>query len=811
MSLFFFKSGNSWVLGQTSKSFMPTGSYMIDNVDATTVDIIPIDVNSRLPMYNATIATEVKKNANGDFYASVSELTAAVADFFGNASSGGGGGSTIDRELVTVTYLCKNAFTGASIGDTITMTQVIDVTSNPTTVSTIWRNQTTAADLASAPSASNLDYVGSSALTNTQLRASNVPVSISSTEGNNVDADVVKSSGVQPTEAYGMMFNGISWDRIRGSIASGLAVDVTRSDLPTGAATSAKQAELKSTIPTDSTPAVPVRQVPSDLWRCGFAQSGSGVVTSDMVLISQGSNMTVNQAQSNLVITTGTDSNSSTLIRSSRAFTSATIARVKTMLSQRIVNQSFTVALADLIGEGLAYTTNVDGSQITVTIPGNTFTSANIGQSINLGAISGVGASGRYAIVAVSGNNVTFQAIYSATWSRSTTTATITLIGGGGQDIIIGQSGVVSGSSDTAAIVNGAITVVAATGTTFTFTCLNSGATTGTLTFANNTQVFAASASGTLTLWGWNTMRTIFRDTSATTTLFDIQRNGWGFIDTAATINTSAVGSVLQMQTDCTLASLSDSTVSSTTSYQFAARASRIENIIDDYVPLYFFISVRNASASPASSTTLTIGFISVESVGNNKVHIAGSTQSSANMALPVQLMGGTTVVTVASSGISVVGKDAHSAASSGNAVRISGKVVTAPDITLVAGDVSDLSMTSANQVITKDFASSESDFQVLATVTTSTQTAIKAAAGASIRNYVTCITYQNTNATATVLSIQDASTNICQISAAASMVNPVTIVFPTPLKTAANAALNYTAGTTGANILLNVQGYQSF
>ena len=576
-------------------------------------------------------------------------------------------------------------------------------------------------------------------------------------------------------------------------------------------ATSAKQASLKTTIPADSTPAVPIRQVPADLWRCGFAQSGSGLVTTDMLLMSQGSNMAVSQLQSNLVISTGTDANSSTLIRSSRAFTSATIARIKAMLSQRIVNQSFTLALADLIGEGLAYTTSGDGSQITVTIPNNTFTAANIGQSMNLGAISGVGASGRYAITAVSGNNVTFQAIYSATWSRSSTTATVTLIGGGGQDLIIGQSGIVSASSDTAAIVNGAVTLLATTGTTFTFTCLNAGATSGTLTFYNNVNVFAASASGTLSLWGWNTMRTILRDTTATTALFDTQRNGWGSIDTAATINTSAVGTVLQIQTDCTLATLSDSTIVSSTSYQFAARASRLENIIDDSVQLYLFISVRNAATSPASSTTLTVGFVSVESVGNNKVHIAGATQSSASMGLPVQLMGGTTAITAASSGIAVAGNTAHSAASSGNPVRTGGKVVTTPDTTLVAGDVSDVSMTSAGQTITKDFSSSESDFQVLATVTTNTQTAIKAAAGASIRNYVTCITYQNTNATATVLSIQDASTNIFQISAAASMLNPVTIVFPTPLKTAANAALNYTAGTTGANVLLNVQGYQSF
>lgn len=88
-----------------------------------------------------------------------------------SASGGGGsGGSSSDRELVVTTYRVKTAFTGASVGDTITGTQIIDVTeATPSTVSTIWRNQTTAADLASAPDAANLELVGSNALTAAQL------------------------------------------------------------------------------------------------------------------------------------------------------------------------------------------------------------------------------------------------------------------------------------------------------------------------------------------------------------------------------------------------------------------------------------------------------------------------------------------------------------------------------------------------------------------------------------------------------------------------------------------------------------------
>lgn len=81
-------------------------------------------------------------------------------------------GSEVDRELVVTTYVVKTAFTGASVGDTITFTQILDISATPAeTVSSIWRNQTTLSDLASAPSAANLELTGSTALTAAQLAA----------------------------------------------------------------------------------------------------------------------------------------------------------------------------------------------------------------------------------------------------------------------------------------------------------------------------------------------------------------------------------------------------------------------------------------------------------------------------------------------------------------------------------------------------------------------------------------------------------------------------------------------------------------
>jgi hypothetical protein len=116
-----------------------------------------------------------------------------------NGGSGGTGGTTIDRELVVTTYFVKTAFTGASVGDTITCTQIIDVTASPINVSTIWRNQTTAANLASAPSAANLTLLGSQALTDAQLRAAAVDVSNANLV--NIDANLgAKNDAVATTD-----------------------------------------------------------------------------------------------------------------------------------------------------------------------------------------------------------------------------------------------------------------------------------------------------------------------------------------------------------------------------------------------------------------------------------------------------------------------------------------------------------------------------------------------------------------------------------------------------------------------------------
>ena len=333
---------------------------------------------------------------------------------------------------------------------------------------------------------------------------------------------------------------------------------------------------------TEATP-INTRAIDSPFTRIGFAEVGSGIVGNAATILNlrqTGSGMAVSQSAGNLVITTGTTTNSETVIRSRGVFTGSLFARAKSILSQRIANNTFRLELADLVGDNLSYTIN-SATSVTVTFQTGTnpFTAANVGQFMRLSCITGAaGIPGRYAIASVSGDTVTYTV---AAWP--------------------------------------------------------------------------ASGSGTLTLYGWNYIKTEYTGTTATNAAFDCQRRGRNSGDTTATINTTASpGHVEQLAFDVNTVGYSDALVASNTGYQWTARASRIENIPDSEIELYLFIVVQNGSTAPASTTTWTLGFIQVEDQGRNKVRIA-SCDPSGSHALPVQVMGGSSTA-VLSGGTNAIG-----------------------------------------------------------------------------------------------------------------------------------------------------------
>lgn len=165
-------------------------------------------------------------------------------------------------------------------------------------------------------------------------------------------------------------------------------------------------------MPTDSDDYVPIRSLPQKKTRWGFSKVIASGVDSDFgTTLLAGSGQTVAQSGGVLVITSGTTAYAETILRGKDSVLDCFTYRWSTVLSQRIVNQSFVIELVDVVGNNLNYVINSTTS-VTVTIPNNPFTSANIGQKMSwvpTAASAGTSYVMEGTIASVSGNNVTFS------------------------------------------------------------------------------------------------------------------------------------------------------------------------------------------------------------------------------------------------------------------------------------------------------------------------------------------------------------------------------------------------------------------
>jgi hypothetical protein len=146
-----------------------------------------------------------------------------------------------------------------------------------------------------------------------------------------------------------------------------------------------------------------------------------------------------------------------------------------------------------------------------------------------------------------------------------------------------------------------------------------------------------ASGTGTCTLFGRNYIRNLFTGTTATNVAWDAQRNGWATGDTTATINTTASpGTVIINELTGREVFLMDKLRITSTTPTVTTRASRDENIPDGTIPLYVFLWNFNGTTNPASSTTWTLGHLSIEDFANLPVYIQGSRANGAINPIPV-------------------------------------------------------------------------------------------------------------------------------------------------------------------------------
>lgn len=217
-------------------------------------------------------------------------------------------------------------------------------------------------------------------------------------------------------------------------------------------------------------------------------------------------------------------------------------------------------------------------------------------------------------------------------------------------------------------------------------------------------------------------------------------------------------------------------------------------------------LSLTNCGGSVILRPTLRSHDLDVNSWSVQRTQIDGQGTTRADKAVPTVLVADQTTSTARP----VQGAQANQSTSVPQPVLASVFGVSANPATGTTGRQQQVLGTLIGAMVVKPFSIPEADWRYTGTLTTNTAVAAKTAGSAGIKNYVTGIQIQNTNAVATTFLLLDGSTTIWSVSLPASMTTPVDFTFPTPLAGTAATAMNVNCGTTGANVITNVQGYQA-
>lgn len=156
--------------------------------------------------------------------------------------------------------------------------------------------------------------------------------------------------------------------------------------------------------------ALNVKSVPAFNWHADTSKviAASGIDTTFWDVIYASAGQAYSQSIGRLQMNTTGNAFLETVIRSKQSFKGNIMAKALIQSLARYSGAGGMFELVDVIGNDLVCTVN-SSTDATITIPNNPFTSENIGQSFYLGGYSGTGVlrPGRYAISAVSGNDVT--------------------------------------------------------------------------------------------------------------------------------------------------------------------------------------------------------------------------------------------------------------------------------------------------------------------------------------------------------------------------------------------------------------------
>jgi hypothetical protein len=305
---------------------------------------------------------------------------------------------------------------------------------------------------------------------------------------------------------------------------------------------------------------------------------------------------------------------------------------------------------------------------------------------------------------------------------------------------------------------------------------------------------------------GLHMLGLLFDGATATQAKYEVQTGGLTRLTSAAsTFPTTASAGVYEVEAFTDEAWFHGGALDATTG---RANSYRRHQQIPDPNGLYKLrLRWLNGGTAPASSTSAAVQFIAVQDYAELTAEItAGRGQGVAGQAIAVQVTGGVS----GNAALFVQGATARNTVAQ-NPVVVAGVGATANPTVVVTGRGVEFLTTLVGAQIVKPFSIPELDWSFvgpIAGLTTAADTAAKAAAGASVRNYVTALQVQNTSATASEFQIKDGAATVlwrCLLPANSSFLD---ITFPSPLKGTANTALNIQAVTAGSVVVANLQGY---
>ena len=259
-----------------------------------------------------------------------------------------------------------------------------------------------------------------------------------------------------------------------------------------------------------------------------------------------------------------------------------------------------------------------------------------------------------------------------------------------------------------------------------------------------------------------------------------------------------------------------------------ARRADRIDYYVNDtltpaatiLIPtldvstLPAYLIAVNGAVAPAAAATMQVTAFGVADTGQN----AQSIKDPTNPFWAAAVTKPSTAVTAAQSALAVAihptsvlnGQSAHDAVISGAPVRVAGRALSAAYATVATGDTADLMTTLQGVLTARPYTIPELEWSYASAaggVINTTDVVLSAAAGAGLRRYIVSMGLSNNSATATEVVLKDGATIIWRGHLPANAPN-LHIDFGTPLRTTANAALNFACITTAAAVYVNAQGY---